>query len=64
MSLEAGSYRTYKTSLGMNGSISDFNYSVSLGRSESEGFSSASEKYGNIEKDGYRKDNISARVWI
>lgn len=58
---EAGSYKTYKTFLGMNGLVGDFNYSVSLGRSESEGFSSASEKYGNFEKDGYRKDNISAR---
>ncbi len=58
---EAGSYKTYMTFLGMNGLVGDFNYSVSLGRSESEGFSSASEKYGNFEKDGYRKDNISAR---
>jgi vitamin B12 transporter len=58
---EAGSFKTYTTSLGMNGLVGDFNYSFSLGRSESEGFSSASEKYGNFEKDGYRKDNISAR---
>ncbi len=61
LSADAGSYKTYKTSLGMSGSLSDFNYSVTLGRSESEGFSSASEKYGNFEKDGYKKDNISAR---
>jgi vitamin B12 transporter len=59
---EGGSYKTYKTSLGMNGSISDFNYSITLGRSESEGFSAASEKYGNFEKDGYKKDNISSRL--
>ena len=58
---EAGSYKTYKTSLGMNGNITNFNYSVTLGRSESEGFSAASERYGNFEKDGYVKDNISAR---
>jgi vitamin B12 transporter len=69
--VEAGSYKSYKTplgmngsvetSLGMNGSLSDFNYSVTLGRSESDGFSAASEKYGNKEKDGYRKDNMSSR---
>lgn len=59
---EAGSYKTYNSSLGMNGIVGDFNYSVSLGRSGSEGFSSASEKYGNVEKDGYKKDNISARI--
>lgn len=58
---EAGSYKTYKTSLGMNGNVTNFNYSVTLGRSESEGFSAASERYGNFEKDGYVKDNISAR---
>lgn len=58
---EAGSYKTYKTSLGMNGSVSDFNYSVTLGRTKSDGFSAASEKYGNFEKDGYQKDNISSR---
>lgn len=58
---DAGSYKTYKTSLGMNGSVSDFNYSVSLNRSESKGFSAASEKFGNSEKDGYKKDNISSR---
>lgn len=58
---EAGSCKTYKTSLGMNGSIADFNYTVAIGRSESEGFSAASEKYGNAEKDGYKKDNISSR---
>ena len=58
---EAGSYKTYKTLLGFNGSISAFNYSVTLGRSESEGFSAASEKYGNFEKDGYKKNNISSR---
>ena len=58
---EAGSYKTYKTSLGINGNVTNFNYSVTLGRSESEGFSAASERYGNFEKDGYVKDNISAR---
>jgi vitamin B12 transporter len=58
---EGGSYKTYKSTLGMNGNVEKFNYSVTLGRSESEGFSAASEKYGNTEKDGYRKDNISAR---
>ncbi|HAB53104.1 MAG TPA: hypothetical protein DCE80_13210 [Ignavibacteriales bacterium] len=58
---EAGSYKTYKTSLRINGNVTNFNYSVTLGRSESEGFSAASERYGNFEKDGYVKDNISAR---
>jgi len=59
--VDGGSYKTYKTSLGMNGSVAEFNYSITLGRSESKGFSAASEKYWNNEKDGYNKDNISSR---
>jgi len=59
---EAGSYKTFKNTLGMNGNVSNFNYSVTLSRAESEGFSAASEKYGNTEKDGYKKNNISARL--
>lgn len=58
---EAGSFKTFKNMLGMNGQIGDFNYSVTLSRLESNGFSAASEKYGNLEKDGFRKDYISAR---
>ena len=58
---EGGSYKAYRSLLGTNGGIDKFNYAVTLGRSASEGFSAASEKYGNTEKDGYRKDNISAR---
>ena len=58
---DGGSYKTYKTSLGMNGAVADFTYFVTLGRSESEGFSVASKKYGNTEKDGYKIDNISSR---
>ncbi|NWF91080.1 MAG: TonB-dependent receptor [Ignavibacteriaceae bacterium] len=58
---EAGSYKTFKNILGLNGSVSDFNYSLTFSRAESEGFSAASEKYGNVEKDGYKKDLISAR---
>lgn len=58
---EAGSYKTFNNILGLNGSVSDFNYSLTFSRAESEGFSAASEKYGNVEKDGYKKDLISAR---
>ncbi len=58
---EIGSYKTYKALLGMSGNISSFNYSVTIDRTESEGFSSASQKYGNVEKDGYKKNNISTR---
>lgn len=59
---EIGSYKTFRNTLGMNGKIADFNYSATFGRSESEGFSAASTKLPNPEKDGFRKDNISVRL--
>lgn len=59
---EVGSYSTYKAQLGTNGSIENFNYSVSLNRAGSEGFSAASEKYGNTEKDGYTFNNFSGVI--
>jgi vitamin B12 transporter len=57
---EAGSYNTYKGTLGINGSIEKLNYSATFSRSQSDGFSAASEKYGNTEKDGYTFNNLSA----
>jgi vitamin B12 transporter len=57
---EGGSYNTYKAVAGINGSIQKFNYSVSLSRTGSDGFSAASEKYGNTEKDGYTFNNLSS----
>ena len=38
----------------------DFNYSAGLSRIKSDGYSSASEKYGNTEKDQYQLDNINS----
>lgn len=57
---EGGSYNTFKGVLSSLGSIAKINYSITLSRIKSEGFSAASEKYGNSEKDGYESDNISA----
>ncbi len=59
---EGGSYNTYKAQFGMNGSLKRFNYSVSLNRTGSDGFSAASEKYGNTEKDGYTFNNLSGVI--
>ena len=59
---EGGSYNTYKAQLGVNGSLQKLNYSVALSRTGSDGFSVASEKYGNTEKDGYNFNNASALV--
>jgi vitamin B12 transporter len=57
---EGGTYNTYKLSAGLNGSIQRFNYAATLSKTGSDGFSAASEKYGNTEKDGYNFDNLSA----
>lgn len=57
---DGGSYNTYKTMLGVNGSIKSFNYSAALSRTGSDGFSAASEKYGNTEKDGYTFNNFNS----
>lgn len=62
LSAEGGSYNTYKLNTGLSGSISNLNYSVSAGRIKSDGFSAANEKYGNFEKDGFERYNLSTAV--
>lgn len=62
LSAEGGSYNSFKGALGFSGSYKKLNYLISLARTQSDGFSSAGEKYGNTEKDGYKGNNISARL--
>ena len=57
---EGGTYNTYKTSAGLAGSFQKFNYAATISRNGSDGFSAASEKYGNTEKDGYTFNNLSS----
>lgn len=57
---EAGSYNTYKAMLGINGVLDRVNYSITLSRNASKGFSNASAKYGNTERDGYNFNNLSS----
>lgn len=59
---EGGSYNSYKALLGVNGSLQKLNYSIALSRTGSDGFSNASEKYGNTEKDGYTFNNLSSII--
>jgi vitamin B12 transporter len=58
--IEGGSYNTFKGTISSLGRIDKFNYSASLSRIKSDGFSAASEKYGNSEKDSYLLDNINS----
>jgi len=56
---EGGSHNTYKGTITSLGAIDKFNYSASFSRTKSDGYSAASTKYGNIEKDGYQLDNFN-----
>ncbi len=62
LSSEGGSYNTYKLMGGVDGSTGPFNYTLTLSKFKSGGFSSASSKYGNTERDGTRNYNISSRT--
>ncbi len=61
LSTEGGSYNTYKGFAGIYGGTNIFNYSATLSRLKSDGFSSASSKYGNTEKDGTSNYNFTSR---
>ena len=63
-SFEGGSFATFKETLGSSGGIGDFDYSVTASRTDTEGFSSANEKNGHTEKDGYQNTSLSARTGI
>jgi vitamin B12 transporter len=61
---EGGSYGTYRGVAGLNGSLEMFNYSLAVSRFKTVGFSSASTKYGNTEKDGSDNYNLSSRFGL
>jgi vitamin B12 transporter len=68
VNLSAGSYNTYKTAVGLNGTVNKTNYSVQFTNLNSKGFSSAYDKTGikNFDKDGIDENvfraNISQKV--
>lgn len=57
---EGGSFSTYKTLFGVNGSLKYLNYSISVSRTGSKGFSVADQDSGNTEKDGHTFNNLSS----
>ncbi len=61
LTTEGGSYDSFKGLVGLNGSLNNFHYSVTASRYYTAGFSSASSKYGNTEKDGTSNFNVSSR---
>lgn len=61
---EGGTFNSYKGLMNISGSENNFNYSISLSREKTEGFSSADTKFGNTEKDGSARYNINSRLGL
>ena len=62
VAFEGGSYSTYKGTITSLGSVGKFNYSAALSRTKSDGYSAASDQYGNTEKDGFQLDNFNTNL--
>ena len=62
VSAEGGSFNTFNETAAVRGGNRNFNYSVGATRQDSAGISSASEKNGNEEKDGYGREELSSRL--
>jgi vitamin B12 transporter len=61
---EGGSYNSYKGTITSLGAVENFNYSIALSRTKSDGYSAASENYNSnpdspYERDGYQLDNFN-----
>ncbi len=59
---EGGSFETFKETLNSSGDLDFMDYSLSVSRTDSEGFSSANENRGNTEDDGYENTTVSTRL--
>lgn len=62
VSAEAGSFNTFNEKAEIRGGNDRYNYSAGASRQDSQGISSASERNGNTEKDGYGRTEASARL--
>jgi vitamin B12 transporter len=61
-SAEAGSFETFKETLNSGGDLGFMDYSLTISRTDSEGFSAANETRGNTEDDGYENTTISTKL--
>ena len=64
LSGDGGSYNTFRGAAGVSGGTDLINYSLSASRFNTKGFSMSHEKYGNLERDGYRNTSFSARFGL
>jgi vitamin B12 transporter len=61
LSSEGGTYNTYRGTAGVTGGTDLFHFNLNYGRVVSDGYSSADERSGNFERDGFRNSTFSAR---
>ncbi|MBA7490465.1 Vitamin B12 transporter BtuB [subsurface metagenome] len=62
ISVEGGTYNTFREAIGLTGGTEWLNYSLGISRFDTTGFSSSHKKYGNTERDGYGNTSLSIRV--
>ncbi len=62
LSLEGGSFNSWRGQLWSGGGGEKVNYSLGMSRQATEGISAAAESQGNTEKDGFENSTVSARV--
>jgi len=63
VSFEGGSFSTFTETAGSSGSKDNLDYSLSVSRTDSDGFSSVSgERFGATEDDGYQNLTLSGRM--
>jgi len=62
LNLKGGSYATYSGNLGISGKVNRLSYYGNYSRHTTEGFSSAAEKYGNTEDDGFQCNVFSGKI--
>ena len=61
---EAGSYATFHESIRISGRRSRLDYSVLLGRRDSDGFTSTSSDFGSVEPDGFGSTEVSGQIGL
>ncbi|MCZ4243789.1 TonB-dependent receptor plug domain-containing protein [Pedobacter punctiformis] len=63
----AGSYETYKGTIGLNGNVEGFSYNINYTHNKTDGISEAANPVGNtavFDKDGFKTDGVNANLGI
>ena len=61
-STEGGSFETFRETLNSGGDLGFMDYSLTVSRTDSAGFSAANETRGNTEDDGYENTTVSTKL--